>query len=341
MICFRTDAGVPGAGFGHLMRCLAIADALRDKGATAYFAMKSESRAEQIAKECGYKTLSIPAAASPQEDLRASLLLMEDADIVVADSYRFDSDYLSGLRQGGKFVVALDDLADRKLPVDVVIGNAYATPELYAKNISEGAAILVGPEYLPLRKQFQGCPLRDVRDHLARVLVTMGGEDACNATRLVVESLAEYPSPLTLDILLGPAYAHHASLEAVLNNDPHKYRVYEQVAQVSPLYLQADAAITAGGSTVWELAAVGVPMVILQTAENQRGIIKYAVENELGVVLGKQDQIMLSDVTQGLRGLEDRQVRERYAARCRTLVDGKGGERIAEALLALSKKRFT
>jgi UDP-2,4-diacetamido-2,4,6-trideoxy-beta-L-altropyranose hydrolase len=338
-VAFRANGGSAGIGLGHLMRCIAVADAFKRTGAVSWFVSKDYPAGVRLIQERGYEVRTIPNQAQPDEDLKKTVELANDADIIVADSYEFTGDYLAGLKATGKFVAAFDDKIDRDLPVDAVIGNVYATRDLYGNKLPKETALIAGAKFIPLRNDFQGLQKYAVKDAVRRVLVTMGGEDPVNVTQLVVDALQNYPSQLTLDILIGSAYKNRESLEQSLKGSKHVSVIRENVRSVIPLYQSVDAAITAPGITFWELAAAGVPMAVIQTADNQEGVVGYAAKNHLGLVLGWHNQLSNDDIISGLKMLESKKMRVQYSENCQKLVDGKGAERIAEALSQEYSKR--
>ncbi len=338
-VAFRANGGGAGIGFGHLMRCIAVADAFKANGNSAWFVSKDYPEGVRLVQERGYEVRTIPSTSALEDDLKKSISLIGDADIVIADSYEFDSKYLAGLKQIGKFVAVFDDKMDKDLPVDAVIGNAYAMREGYGGKLPREAVLIAGAQYIPLRKEFQGLPRHAISDSIRRVLVTMGGEDPVNATQFVVSALENYPGKLNLDILIGSAYKNREMLQRSLENSRHVSVVRENVKAVVPLFQSVDAAITAPGVTLWELAAAGIPMAVIQTADGQSGVVDYVVKNDLGIVLGWHDQLINNDVIAGLKLLEDKTARTAYSTRCQKLVDGKGAEHIADALLKAYGRR--
>lgn len=338
-IAFRVDGGGDSLGLGHLVRCLAIAEALKERYKTHIrFICRDYPKGIQLIQSHHFSVDTIPPQCNLEEDLCKSIALINDADIVIADSYTFNTEYLRRLKNHRK-IVAIDDMMDRDLPVDVVIGNAYATREDYGSKIAKETILLSGPDYLPLRKEFQQISERSIPDELSTVLITFGGEDPQNVTQHVVESIATYPKKLSLKILIGAAYPHSKSLERALEQSRHPYEVYCNIPNVLPLFQQCDVAITAAGTTVWELAACGIPMLIIQSADNQTKVVEYVRQKELGVFLGRYDCISSYELNQGLQKLENKQIRVDFSRHSQHLVDGKGADRIAEALIGIELRR--
>lgn len=337
-VAFRADGGGAGIGIGHLMRCIAIAEALRSQEVHCWFVCKDYPAGVQLVREHGYEVRTLPHQIPEEEDLRLSRALMHDADLIVVDSHAVTPDYLNNVSIGSQRLVCVDDKLDRDLPVDLVIGNAYATRMSYGPFITDNTILLSGPKYLPLRREFQRLTHRPLADRIQRVLITFGGEDPINATQYIVQHLANYSRSLQLDILLGIAYPYQEQLEDELAASPHAYNIHRNVRNVLALYQDVDVAIAPASVTMWELAAAGTPMVILQTADNQSGGLQFARKQELGVVLGELHPQNPQEVCFALAFLEDKQQRIAFSQHGQTMVDGRGAERIADALIHMIEK---
>lgn len=330
-IVFRVNGGtreVPG--LGHVMRCLALALSFKLKGYTSLFVCYESKSAFSLIEKAGFSYLSLPHNCPIAEDSKKTLEVASGANFIIVDSYDLKEEYLRLLRNCPSIVVYFDDLLDRQLPVDVVIGNAYTTIEDYQGKILPETKVLAGPSYTPLRKEFHHPSPHTIREEITSLLITLGGHDPENATEKVVSALRAYPKMLNVHLLLGKAYEHFESLQNALENYPHPYFIHRDVQNVLPLFQQVDLAISAGGITVWELASVGVPMVLIKIADNQERTVNFIKEQGLAYVLG--------DVVEGLNSLESKEVRAKLSKQLQALIDGKGVLNLTDALINLSKE---
>lgn len=334
---FRVDGGGAGLGLGHLMRCIALADAFKEAGIVSQFICRDFPKGLQVVSEHGYEIRKIPFQATLKEDLGETLNLISTAKIVVADSYAFTSAYLTQLHQDNNFVICFDDKMDRDLPVDLVIGNVYAHRDDYGSKLSPETLLLSGFDYLPLRKEFQQPLKKKTAMCIERVLVTLGGEDSSNITLKVVQALNMYPRKLHIDILLGAAYLYQSTLEKALEESKQNCFIHQNILDVRGLYQKADVAITAAGGTLWELIATGVPLIVIQSADNQALTLEYISKAKIGFSLGWYDKLNSPEIIQAVLSLEDRDYRILQSQRCQGLIDGKGIQRIMESL----KKRMS
>ena len=110
------------------------------------------------------------------------------------------------------------------------------------------------------------------------------------------------------------------------------------MTEMAELMLQCDLAVTAGGTTIYELCALGVPFVCFSYAENQEALVDYAGRREIGLDAGKYhyDPVRTLENIGILveRAAADAQQRREMSRRAARLVDGRGAVRLAEALLA-------
>lgn len=329
-VAFRADGG-EGIGLGHLTRCMALAEAFKAKDVSSYFICRDDVTSTKLLRDQGYLVHTIPVGASVSDEMKKCLAWIQDADIIIVDTYHYTQDMFEELVKKGKFVVSIDDKMERRQPVHLVIGNAYATREHYGPLLPADAELVSGPQYLPLRRLFQPRPKYKADRQLERILVTMGGEDPHNVTKQVIEELESYPSPLTIDVLLGAAYVH--STNFMNRNSKHTYELHQNIQNLPELFQQVDAAVTAPGMTLWELAASGMPMIVIQTADNQNGVVGYVQKHQLALVLGWYREVTPEKMSKALSSFEDLEVRQGYSHRCQNSVDGLGADRLAEKVL--------
>ena len=324
-VVFRANGG-GGIGLGHLTRCLALADAFKVKKIESRFICRATPEAVVVLENCHYKAEIIPAECSLDEDLEFTLSFAKDADIIIADSYLFTSEYLCGLHKSGKFVVAVDDLVDRQLLVDVVIGNAYSTRDAYHNLLPKPTELIAGPSHLLLGKLFQQLPSHFIHDRIQTVLISTGGECHFGSIKNLINALSEYQKPLTVHIIIGMT-AQLPNFDEIKKNHLHEYVTHQYVHDMAVLYREIDVAITAAGMTSWELAASGVPMILIKLADNQMGVINYMKEHSLGYVL---ENVNLAEV---LISFEDPDVRRAMSDYSQKIVDGRGPERVADQII--------
>jgi len=277
-LLLRADAS-PAIGTGHVMRCLALAQAWQDAGGTATIAsaeLPGALAARLEREQIEVRHLEISPASSADADATARLARATAAAWIVVDGYRFAPEFLEQVRAAHRPVLSVDDMAHlARYPVDLVLNqNLGARRELYRGKLLSESGLLLGPRHSLLRREFRRVRLE--REALVarprRLLVTLGGSDAENHTAAILERLAKRAPSVVVTVLAGAANPHVDALQALARRMPFPCDVRVNVENVAALMARADAAITGGGSTVWELAALQLPALIGAISEDQRAI---------------------------------------------------------------------
>ncbi len=347
-IIIRTDANST-IGAGHLMRCLALAQAWQDLGGQATFAMHTghSAFAERLHAE-GCTTACIDAYAAGDEQDAISLAKLashHDAQWLAVDGYNFDSSYLRAAVQTELPLLMVNDLPfPDACPADLIVNpNACVNESMYP-NRKPTATLLLGAAYAMLRREFRHAASQErlVRATPEHVLLTMGGADPDNITAECINELAaiEYPN-LMYTVVVGPANPHHNSIVRAIANHQTRCRLLENVTDMAPLMLSADLAITAGGSTCWELAAVGLPSIILILADNQEPIAQAMHTHKAAINLGRAGSLTAGSLAGHLIELLDDDVqRQSMSNNGRQLIDAQGSRRVVQAMLNLEQASF-
>jgi UDP-2,4-diacetamido-2,4,6-trideoxy-beta-L-altropyranose hydrolase len=335
----RADADST-VGVGHVMRCLALAQAWIRRGGSAGFIcarLPQTLRRRIVAEGCELILLG-PVRPGSQHDLESTRRALGAlrADCVVLDGYHFGSPYHLTLKETSIKLAAIDD--DGRLPWyadDFVLNqNLHADEALYGQR-APSTRLLLGTHFVLLRREFLCCrTARETAPRGRRILVTMGGSDAHNATRNVIESLAEIRTvQLELDVVIGPGNRHAKELRSAAARQTHRVRLLEHPVDLPRLMAQADLAITAGGSTCWELAFLGVPHAILILADNQAPIAENLARVGGQLCLGRRDALGRREWIDAVAALlDDPARREAMSRQGMCLVDGRGADRVACAL---------
>lgn len=343
-LLIRVDASAE-IGIGHLMRCLALAQAWQDEGGQAVFAMVEGGRqfAERLRDE-GFSVRKIAAEVGSEEDARQLLQCAGQLGSrwVVVDGYRFGSVYQQTLKAGGVRQLFLDDCGHAEnYCADLVLNqNLHADGSLYQQR-EASVELLLGLDYLLLRREFRNCfPVdQKTKEKVCNLLLSFGGSDPDNLTGRMLETLQKSDLPgLAIDAVIGVTNPHRSMLEGLVKNSRWPVRLLTGVADMTQLYRQTDLAISGGGSTLWELAYMGIPAVTLILAENQEPSSLQLDRYGSIRCLGYPDKLTDSAIITAVEGLcADAQHRCRMSALGRRLVDGQGALRVAR----LMRKRMT
>jgi UDP-2,4-diacetamido-2,4,6-trideoxy-beta-L-altropyranose hydrolase len=337
LILIRADAS-PTKGTGHIMRCLALAEALRDQGDRVAFvtAEITPSLADRLVDD-GWDHHRVPGD-DPAAILDLSRRLKADA--LVVDSYWLDADWRAAVRPGFRAVLALDDLADRSLHTDLVWNPSPLAHTLPYDRFAPGAGLLFGDAYLLLRREIAlaasepRLPLAD-RDS---ILLTFGGSDPAGLTVPVVKRLAPaLPAGTHLDVVAGGSNAALDCIRAACARFPGQVRLHVDSRRMGELMAGAGLAVTAGGGTVAELAALAVPTLLVVVADNQAPAADDARAKGWAAFIDARGNRMAADaiVERAVSLWSDLPARATLSHRISAGgIDGRGAERVAAALRA-------
>lgn len=342
MICIRADANEK-IGTGHVMRCMAIADAMKQCGQQVCFLI-ADKEGSRLLKNRNQQYLVLDTDYTALEEelpVLRRILREKRPDFLLVDSYYATPEYFREIRKDVPTGL-LDDGVLTGYPVDVLINyNIFASDALYRAAGETGTKYLLGPGYVPLRKEFTEVDYT-VREKAERVLITTGGSDQYNlGTKLLKRALA---GPNMADLrytVISGAYNTHLNELQGLANRHENVRVCSNVGNMSELMRESDLAVSAGGSTMYELSAAGVPVICFSFVDNQERIVRGFAERGLVDFAGNylaQGEAMTEEIVYHLDRLAaDWQLRKSYSQKLRKLVDGQGALRIARELCEFRK----
>lgn len=305
-VAFRTDASIE-IGTGHVMRCLTLADALRENGADCIFLCRAqEGHLLDFITAQGFRALTLRGhtsgiqsaantvegprhanwlGASWSEDAQDCLQHLADLpgeeviDWLVVDHYALDARWENTLRSACKRLMVMDDLADRPHDCDLLLDPSQGrTLEDYRGLLTTQAATMFGPHYALLRPEFAQLRAeslaRRAGSALDKLLVTMGGVDKDNATESILEALdrSKLRPGVKITVIMGEKAPWLNQVRVRAQKMRLETEVRVAVRDMARLMADSDLAIGAGGTTTWERCCLGLPSVILALAENQREI---------------------------------------------------------------------
>ena len=350
MFYIRAD-GNEKIGMGHVMRCLTIAEALCRLGEKVLFITADERPAELI-NEQGFavKILSTRYDDMEAELPRLTAHLAQDRDStergerprILVDSYFVTLRYLEKLRNAAK-VILMDDEKREVYSCDGLVNyNIFGKTLGYERDYGTGTKLFLGCEYAPLREQFRNCGYA-VREKAEHILLTTGGGDGCHmalamAKRLVKKDGTERKTDPVWHIVCGPYHPDTAELEK-LAATYNKLQIHKNVSRMSELMQACDVAVSAAGSTLYELCGIGIPAVGFYFAENQQKnmetFAKLTHIKNAGDFSAKPERV-LDLIEEEVETLcREKTLREEISQRMKTIVDGRGADRLARGLFSL------
>lgn len=326
-VLFRADASSQ-IGVGHLARCLTLALELRRRGVQVSFACRDLPGFDPAMVEAqGFALIRLPAEG---DDLAA--LGRQRFAWLVVDHYQLDACWERRARACAQRIAVIDDLADRPHDADLLLDqNLTATLERYQPLLPVTCQRLLGPRHALLGAAFQRCA-RPASARVCRVLVSFGGFDVAGMALMALQALSAWPE-MEVTLLAGHGHPRWAELQRKVAAHP-RWRLLGYSAQMAELMGEADLFIGAGGGTTWERAALGLPSLCVAVAANQVANAQALARAGGQLYLGLAQDLTL-DALQGAIALlvANAPLRQSLAERARQLVDGRGAQRVATALL--------
>ena len=335
-LLIRADASTQ-LGAGHAMRCFALAKAWQKSGGRVTIAMSEALPGMQDRfRNEGIQVEHVSSEGGSKEDAKqtGALGLRIGARWTVVDGYHFGPDYERLLRDAGQRVLLFDDDGCfREYCSDVVLNqNLGASEEMYLQR-SERTKLLLGTDYALLRPEFLGMDrFHEPVPATNRLLVCMGGSDAENVTEKAIQAVAQASGKFQTTVVVGSGNPHQEQLRAIAARLPG-VRMQHDPANMAELMCEADVAVSAAGSTCWELAYLGVPMIVTVIAKNQEKNAQALAECGAAINLGWHENVPLTEISRSIEQLAGDAARRRAMSEAaRNLVDGLGAKLVINVL---------
>jgi len=333
MIFIRADANEK-IGTGHVMRCLSIASAFAEKGEKVVF-VTADHRGDKLIEQSGFDIVCLESDwTNIDKEIEALHRLISDMqpEMLIVDSYFVTEDYL---RQLSSFVntAYIDDLNQAVWDVDYLINyNIFAVEYDYSGYRQQNTCLLLGPQYAPLRKEFRNMPAHEIKDVVTNVFVSAGGSDPEKITERLMEQICPQMSDVNFHFVVG---ALNPRINEIKKLAGKNIILHINERNMSELMQTCDVGISASGSTLYEMCAVGIPTITYILADNQ--IFAAEQFEQKGIMLNagdcRKDTRFTNRVTLYLNELcRDAGLRKSLSLKMQKLVDGNGVERIANRL---------
>lgn len=358
-VAFRVDAD-ERIGLGHAMRCLALADALRARGAKTAFAVAAlPERTTASLRARGHAVFAMANAEAalrgdPERGLdaagqRADAIAAQRAlasygtlDWMVVDHYGLGLEWERAAAGFARRIAVVDDHARRAHDCDLLIDQNVGAGRQHDDELLPARAMrLLGPRYALLRSEFAraGGAALPPRTALKRLLVAFGGADPTGETEKVLRAIAA-PAlrGLAVDVVAGAANPRLAAVRELAERHGAAH-LHVDTERMGELMERADLAIGAAGVSALERCAKGLPSLLVSVADNQRPVAEALAERGAAIYLGSAaavDEALIAQAVGGLAAMPD--LLQRMAARAAETCDGHGARRVATRMLSFDLK---
>lgn len=346
-IGIRCDANDEIA-MGHLMRCMTIAEQLQEMGERVLFFISDASAASTLLeKNIPYICLQNDYRKK-DEELPILLTSCDEQEIacLLVDSYEVTSHYLEQLHSRMS-VAYIDDINAMHYPVDLLINYTVDADrnDYNGRGDYRGTKFLLGSRYIPIRKEFAENRRDSVNYPLTSLFLTSGGTDPYGMIRKLITEWNSIPrlQQMKKYVVVGKYYDRIEALQQCASQYGN-IEIYQNIPDIWNVMKKADIAVTAGGTTVAELCAMGKPMVAFAMADNQLpglhayeslGALEYAGD------VRADDKRVIQNISNSIKRMcEEESYAVSLMQKANSIVDGRGAQRIAQELIAVCTKEM-
>lgn len=333
-------------GTGHVMRCLTLANELRERRAdVGFICRKMQGSLIRHIEDKGYRVYPLPPDIdlSLDRDLTQKILQKQTGliDWLIIDHYDINASWEFYLREYAKKIMVIDDLANRRHDCDILLDQNYnKNGSRYTGLVPENCVQLLGSEYTLLRSQFREARENFKRENseIKKILVFMGGADPTNETGKVLKALKLLNrADISVDVVIGASNPFKNEITNMAKQMPHA-TCYFDINNMAELMTSADLAIGASGTSTWERCCLGLPSIVMILADNQKEIAEELEKEGVVVNLGWHKDVTEMDIRDAIQNLlADSDKRRSMGLKGKMMVDGAGAIRVVEKIILSSE----
>ncbi len=317
---------------GHVMRCLSVADAAKRMGKKAVF-IAADDRPKELIESRGHRCIVLGTKWNDLDSeipALSEVIASEKIECLLIDHYSVTESYLKAVN-GLTEVIYLDDLKAFDYPVSGIACYAVYGEDYYPDKDPE-KKYFIGCDYAPLREAFGNPSPKKIKDNPESILIMTGGSDPLGIAEGVLGAipLDDFAS---VNVICGRFSGKKEKLEELFG-DRTNVHILPFVENIWELYDGTDIAISAGGSTLYELASMGVPVITYSFADNQiPNVSSFDAKGFMPCAGDARKDDIYPNIVKLLDEMKPAEKRKDISEKLMKLVDGKGAERFARALL--------
>ena len=331
-VIFRAD-GNSQIGLGHIVRCCALAEMLKGDFEIVFVTVSPSESVKQLVEGVSNRIIKLT-----EKDGSVFFESIEKTDIVILDGYTFDSEYQKKIKDEGCKLICIDDLHSIHFVSDVVI-NQSASVSAKDYSIEPYTKLYLGFDYALLRTPFLiAAKIKRQIESVNTAFVSMGGADSNNVSSKVIEAIIQSGRFKRINVLLGSANKNIELIKKFSSNNNCSIKLYIDLNEdeVCETINNSDVAFCPASSIAIECCAVGIPLFVGFTADNQRGILRTLVEKGAALNVGNWNELDSSNIESKINEC-DFNIDFFYSIidGQKKLIDGKSGSRLLEIVKAL------
>ena len=346
IIFIRVDSSTK-IGYGHFMRCMALADTLQKNFEINFITRSLEGSLISDIHDKGFgifRFYSNSEKINEKNDAQKTISLIKkhsgQKNILIIDNYQLSKKWETDVKPFVHKLIVIDDLSNRSHNCDLLIDQNLHTKVngLYKGLIPSNCIKLIGPKFSMIRKEFR-MMRKSVKSRtfpIKKILVSFGGSDTKNQTSVALNSIKKMNGKINVDVVVGKANKCKKTLKIFCNKNKH-FTYHEQIDNIAELMLSSDLSIGSSGSTTWERCCLGLPAIVSISSNDQRDIANSLSRKKCIINLGDVKKLKESSYINVITNLKKNDLRN-MSKNSMSLVDGNGTQRILKHILLMAKK---
>ena len=343
----RVDSGLD-IGLGHVMRCFALAEVIKNMNFNVYFISKGiEGNVIKNVENYGYKVFRIDSKAIKSskshwkmDAVKTTKIIQRfknEKNLLLVDNYELSNMWETWLKLVVDKIIVIDDFLNRSHNCDLFIDQNLHTSKKERNKIN--CKKLLGPKYALLRKEFIKSRkiVKKRSGKINRILVSFGGSDEKNQTLKVLKAIKKLDKEkINVDVIVGEPNKNKIKIKKIcsmLKNSTY----YQQTKNMAKIMNKADLAIGAGGIITWERCCLGLPSIVSIVSKNQEDAVNAVSKKGCLINLGRAERLISEDYLNAIKKLDSRKL-IRMQKKCMELIDGRGTERVAKQISLIAEK---
>lgn len=361
-VVFRVDASLQ-IGIGHVMRCLTLADALKERDTqVSFISRKHKGHLNSLIKDKGYPVFELTETGKKNSivqdqktlfhadwlgvtqahDAKECTFFLEKIkpDWLIVDHYAIDYRWQKELELYAQKLMVIDDLADRRHLCHILLDQTFGRERIaYESLIPKDCQLLLGSHYALLRPEFsrwrQFSLERRIKPQFSSLLITMGGVDADNVTAQVLEALktCQLSNDVKITVIMGQTAPHLENVKQLAKSMPYLTDVKVNVNNMAELLANCDLAIGAAGATAWERCCLGVPSLTVLLADNQKTIFQGLDKQNITLNLRIDDPDFEKHLKKQIQKILEPDRMQQLSNKSSQIVNGLGADNVVQQLI--------
>lgn len=315
---------------GHLMESISLATRLADMQIEYLLLINSDMPVVWKEKLAGLKYGEYIKSLECGMDMIISEAISNRYDVIITDVREITNEQVHSIKKVFKNrLICIDEWGNRLLDCDYIVNNML--DQYYWNYFDSQAIVYAGPQYLMLSEELKNYHRKEkcISDKISNVVISMGGVDSKNNSKKVVNVLKEIENIDTINVVLGGGYLFKEELMSIIGNDK-RFFIHQNINYIYDLFENADLAVCAGGNTMYELAGIGTPMIVLPTMPHEKR--NGQAFERLGLCR------VVDEITEKTIAGFDHGMRLEMSEKEKQLIDGMGLDRIISIILNLDEQ---